>query len=321
MRVALVTSAEPGRGNRTTVDRWAEFVEGVDLAIVAPGEEPPFPPDVVDGYHAAHGGPWALELARRHRVPLVVNLGGTDLFARGVEPVLLAADRVTGAFPRFGEMLRERLGRTVTYAVVPRGVRVPAGLPVRPFAGRVLLPAGLRPVKDVLLAIDLLHRLRARGLALELRVLGPAMDAAYAAEVRARAGAHVAVGEVAPERMRDAYLAADVVWNTSLHEGGSNALLEAVAHGCAIFARDVPGNRELLEEEGAPGALFDPADLASAEAFHQALFAETAAEREARVASGQEWLRRLHDPVKEAHAIAGQWLTCAAAASRRRGPR
>jgi glycosyltransferase involved in cell wall biosynthesis len=303
VRVALVTNAEPGRGNRTTVDRWVEFVRGVDLEVVAPGADPSVAPDVVDGYHAAHGGPWALELSRRFRAPLVVNLGGTDIFAPGVEGVLLAADCVTGAFPAFGDRLRERFGRDLPYAVVPRGVRVPEALPLRPPAGRVLLPAGLRPVKDVLLAIDLLERLRERRLPLTLRILGPAMDAAYAAKVRALAGAFVSVGEAAPDEMREAYLSADVVWNTSLHEGGSNALLEAVAHGCAIFARDVPGNRELLEEEGAPGALFDPADADAAAAFHRALLSESSAARRARVAAGHAWLRRLHDPLAEAEAL------------------
>ncbi len=305
MRVALVSGAEPGRGNRTTVDRWIEFVRGAEIALVAPGEDPGFRPDVVDGYHAVHAGPWALELARLYGAPLVVNLGGTDLFAPGVEPVLLAAACVTGAFPQLGERLRERLGRQVRYATVPRGVRVPDALPLRNASGLVLLPAGLRPVKDVLLAIDLLERLRARGLKLRLRILGPAMDADYARKVRARANDVVAVDEVAPEEMREAYLGADVVWNTSLHEGGSNALLEAVAHGCAIFARDVPGNRELLEEEGASGALFDPADTDAAEAFHRALLAESAAERLARVERGHAWLRRLHDPAKEAETLLG----------------
>ena len=305
MRVALVTSAERGRGNRTTIDRWIEFVRGAEIALVAPGEDPGFEPDVVDGYHAVHGGPWALELAQRLGAPLVINLGGTDLFAPGAERVLLAAGCVTGAFPRFGERLRERFGRPLPYATVPRGVLVPDALPIRDFKGRVLLPAGLRPVKDVLLAIDLLERLRARGLRLKLRILGPAMDAEYARKVRARTSAVVTVDEAAPEEMREAYLEADVVWNTSIHEGGSNALLEAVAHGCAIFARDVPGNRELLEEEGAVGALFDPADTDAAEAFHRALLAESAAARRARVERGLSWLRRLHDPTNEAEALGG----------------
>ncbi len=278
-----------------------------EIDLVAPGEDPGFAPDLVDGYHAVHGGPWALELARRTRAPLVVNLGGTDLFAPGVERVLLAATCVTGAFPQFARTLRERFGRPLPYATVPRGVRVPEALPVRDHGARVLLPAGLRPVKDVLLAIDLLDRFRARGLPLTLRILGPAMDAEYARTVRARAGEFVTVDEVAPEAMREAYLGADVVWNTSLHEGGSNALLEAVAHGCAIFARDVPGNRELLEEEGAAGALFDPADTDAAVAFHRALLAESVAARRARVEKGLAWLRKLHNPAAEARALEGAW--------------
>ena len=316
MRVALVTSADPGRGNRTTIDRWVEFVRGAEIVIVAPGGDPGFCPDVVDGYHAVHGGPWALELARRAGAPLVINLGGTDLFAPGVERVLLAARCVTGAFPQFGERLRERFGRPLPYATVPRGVRVPDALPLRDFRGRVLLPAGLRPVKDVLLAIDLLERLRARGLPLTLRILGAAMDAEYARRVRARASPFVAVDEAAPDEMREAYLDADVVWNTSLHEGGSNALLEAVAHGCAILARDVPGNRELLTEEGAAGALFDPADTDAAEALHRALLSEGPAERRARVEHGLAWLRRLHDPATEATALVGVFHEVAGRKSR-----
>jgi glycosyltransferase involved in cell wall biosynthesis len=235
----------------------------------------------------------------------VINLGGTDLFAPGAEKAILAARVVTGAFPEFAARLRERFGRAIPYATVPRGVEVPHGLPPRRAGGRVLLPAGLRPVKDVLLAIDLLERLRARGLPLSLRILGPAMDAEYARAVRARAGEFVTVGEVAPAAMPGEYLGADVVWNTSLHEGGSNALLEAAAHGCAIFARDVPGNRELLSEEGAVGALFDPRDTDAAEAFHRALLAETESLTRARVDRGHRWLRRLHDPPSEASA----WLT------------
>jgi glycosyltransferase involved in cell wall biosynthesis len=166
-------------------------------------------------------------------------------------------------------------------------------------------------VKDVLLAIDLLHRLRARGLDLALTILGPSMDEDYARRVRERAGEFVTVAEAAPEEMDAAYLAADAVWNTSLHEGGSNALLEAVAHGCAILARDVPGNRELLGEEGAPGALFDPADFGAVEAFHRALAAETAAARRARIGRGLAWLRRLHDPVDEARALVAAWSKAA----------
>jgi len=312
VRVVLVTSAKPGRGNRTTVERWMEYVKDAEITVVAPGEDPGFKPDVVDGYHAIHGGPAAVLLAARYGVPLVINLGGTDLLActKGdavVERVLLSATRITGAFPQFGEQLRLHFARPVPFVTVPRGVRVPATLPDRAPEGRVLLPAGLRPVKDVMLAIDLLERLRERGLPLTLRILGPVMDKHYARRVRARAGEFVRVEEALPAEMGDAYFAADVVWNTSLHEGGSNALLEGVAHGCAIFARDIPGNRELLGEEGAVGTLFHADDTDAAEAFHRALLAESPSARRERVEKGLAWIRRLHDPAAEARALTTVW--------------
>jgi glycosyltransferase involved in cell wall biosynthesis len=314
VRVALVTTAEPGRGNYTTVQRWLRHVKGVEIVVVPAGTEAlGFVPHVVDGYHALHAGPTALRLAAQAGAPLVINLGGTDLQAclRGdavAEGVLLAAACVTGAFPGFGERLREHFGRPLPYAIVPRGVEIPLEAPSRaPGAGlRALLAAGLRPVKDVLLAVELAGRLRAAGLPLTLRILGPAMDEDYARRVRERAAgiSFVTVAEAAPAEMQEAYLAADVVWNTSLHEGGSNALLEAVASGCAVFARDVPGNRDLLTEAGAEGMLFDAEDTEAAVAFHRRLLAETAAERRARVERGLAWLRRLHDPAAEARALA-----------------
>jgi glycosyltransferase involved in cell wall biosynthesis len=310
LRVALVSHAQPGRGNATTVARWVENVREAEIEVLEPGAEPSARPDVVDGYHAIHGGPWALDLSRRLRVPLVLNLGGTDLLDLDRATAIPFARCVTGAFPRFGERLSAHFGRPIPYVTVPRGVRVPEALPFHAPSGRVLLPAGLRPVKDVTLGIDLLERLRARGLPLTLRILGPALDAAYARKVRARAGPFVEVGEVPPGEMVAEYLAADVVWNTSLHEGGSNALLEAVAHGCAIFARDVPGNRELLGEEGAVGTLFDPADTDAAERFHRALLAETEKFRRARVESGLRWLRRAHSPEAEVTPLLHAWRCC-----------
>jgi glycosyltransferase involved in cell wall biosynthesis len=58
--------------------------------------------------------------------------------------------------------------------------------------------------------------------------------------------------EIALEYMR----AAAGVLNTSLSEGQSGALLEAAALGTPVLARDVPGNRALLDmlEEAALGA-------------------------------------------------------------------
>jgi glycosyltransferase involved in cell wall biosynthesis len=139
-----------------------------------------------------------------------------------------------------------------------------------------LLPAGLRPVKDVLWAADAVEE-RVKVLASSstvssssspafvLAVIGPSLDAPYASLVaqkaRASYGAEGAraftqmppvARRVALEYMR----AAAGVLNTSLSEGQSGALLEAAALGTPVLARDVPGNRALLDmlEEASLGA-------------------------------------------------------------------
>ncbi|GAB4256928.1 MAG: GPMC system family 4 glycosyltransferase [Deferrisomatales bacterium] len=323
MRVALVTDAlaTPTRGNFTTVQRWLTHVRGVEVETVPADPDRILRPvpDLVHGYHARHGGLAALALARRYGCPLVVSLGGTDLYelvtrAPGSEQlraVLRGARCVTGAFPSFRDVLWAELGCQVPYAVIPRGTPV-SGVPTprRPDGTlRILLPSGLRPVKDPLLAIDLARALVRRGLPLSLRILGSVLDEGYAARVAARAAetGFVEVGQVPPERMAEAYRETDVVWNTSVHEGGANALLEAVAHGCAVFARDVPGNRELFRDGGPPGALFDPQDLDGAVAFHLRLLGESAAGRRARAQRGVAWLRAHHDPAEEARTLLAVW--------------
>jgi glycosyltransferase involved in cell wall biosynthesis len=320
VRVALVSNAlaQPTRGNHTTIQRWIRNVDGIEIVAVPADAPPEFdaPPDLVNGYHALNGGLAARRLARRYDCPLVVNLGGTDLFPcmqgdRAVADILEAADAITGAFPAFGERLAECFGRPMPYFTVPRGVPVPDLLPPhRPGETlHVLLPAGLRPVKDPMYAIDLAQRLHERGIPLDLRILGPELDGAYARRIGERAARlpYVTLGESGRDGMPAAYRRADVVWNTSLHEGGSNALLEAVAQGCAVYARDIPGNHELLREQGAPGVLFDAADIDGAERFHRALLTETEAVRAARIAAGHAWLARHHDPGAEARALERVW--------------
>jgi glycosyltransferase involved in cell wall biosynthesis len=324
MRVAVVSNAlaQPTRGNHTTIQRWIHHVDGIEIDLV-PAEamgELDAPPALVNGYHALNGGLTARRLAAHYECPLVISLGGTDLLAllhgdRVVGEILDAADAITGAFPAFGERLAECFGRPMPYSTVPRGVPVPEALPPHRVGEtlHVLQPAGLRPVKDPMYAIDLAQELKERGIPLDLRILGPALDPAYARRIRERAAglSFVTLGESDPEEMPAAYRKADVVWNTSLHEGGSNALLEAVAQGCAVYARDIPGNHELLCERGAPGTLFEPDDFDGAERFHRALLTETDATRAARIAAGHAWLKRKHDPAAEARALERVWRTTA----------
>jgi len=296
IRVLLVTSAlgPPTRGNGVTVARWRGWAEtaGLVLHAVHPdGDAPNDAFDLVHGYHAVHGGERARALAEARGLPLVVSLGGSDLYALGggsivatdwqarTANVLRASTLTTGAFPAFGRAVSEALGESLPYAWVPRGVQLPAErAPAARDADaplRVLMPAGLRPIKDPLLALELVRHLHESGLPITLDLLGPPLDDETARQVTREASAlpYVHLGLAPLDDMPRHYDAADVVWNTSLHEGGANALLEAAAHGCAVYARDVPGNRELLATS-AFGTLFDTtADdwMARALAFHAEL--------------------------------------------------
>jgi hypothetical protein len=316
--VALVSDAweEAARGNRTTIHRWLGAFRGNIVPIVA-GTVPDMDPlpDLVHGYHALRGGAPARELAARWKRPLVVSLGGTDLAALAfgtegadrVAEVLRSAACVTGAFPGFAS----HLPPGTPYRTVPRSVAAP-GTPAlgRSPDGtvRAVLPAGLRPVKDLLLAVRLTADLLERGTPLTLRILGRAVDEEYAAAVASEVARTqgVTLGTLDPAAMADAYAAADVVWNTSRHEGGANALLEGVAAGNAMFARDVLGNREFFQFGDTPGRLFR-GDLDDAAAFHAVIAAETRSERSRRRLQGWQWLRRWCAPASEERALLAAW--------------
>ena len=54
----------------------------------------------------------------------------------------------------------------------------------------------------------------------------------------------VLAGKFARSAMAPLYRGAKVYINASLHEGSSNAVLEAIAAGCPILLSDIPENRD-----------------------------------------------------------------------------
>jgi glycosyltransferase involved in cell wall biosynthesis len=285
------------------------------------------------------------------RRPTVLVFGGTDVNVdaamgdgakcRDLRRRVAAADRVVAFSRAMVDAAAPALGRDdaapwrAKIAVIPQGVALPEEAEEgsksgeeRGFVGEseslrgvlgvstntpvFLLPAGLRPVKDVLWAAAALERAADPGTqqrtprtrsggdsdsrvsqsspepfvgALEPRfvvaVMGPSLDASYAAEVRAfadeSARSRLGAFRLLPARDRATTLRfmreSAGVLNTSASEGQSGALLEAAACGVAIVARDVPGNRALLqllaeateEEEdgkarGLPAAAADPSE-------------------------------------------------------------
>lgn len=117
---------------------------------------------------------------------------------------------------------------------------------------KILLPAGLRKVKDVLHLLDAWRSLAQRIPGLEVNIVGEALDREVFEEVQQAVKQHAFLhyhGAIAWESMLAMYRDADVVINTSLEEGQPTAICEAMALGIPVIVRDNPGNRSVVTHQ------------------------------------------------------------------------
>lgn len=277
---------------------------------------------LVLGVHAFRAGRLLVDCG----VPFILVLGGTDMNIDLHRPEkrmqivqAVGQARVVVAFDN--ELKTALLGAVPVAAkktfVIPQAVMLPPGTPrfdradptvtgavalLRQKLGLavgdrlVLLPAGLRPVKDVLFAVGVFARWATAcspELRLRLRIVGPELDPEYASSVRsalaslekeslgceysqcrelrgssdetARAAddAHSAAvlycGPLDRADLVEAMAMSSAVVNTSVSEGQCNSLLEAMAVGTPVVARANTGNRALVSDE-VNGLLFDSPD-------------------------------------------------------------
>ena len=147
-----------------------------------------------------------------------------------------------------------RAARTLQ-ATGPRLERLLAALDLAPTEHLLLLPAGVRPVKDVLwaaLALAQWHRAEPR---VCLRIVGPVLDESYAVAVTkaltslgASSRAVRYCGALPRAQLHAAMAHAKVVLNTSESEGMCNSLLEAMLVGTPVLARANKGNAALITD-------------------------------------------------------------------------
>ena len=129
----------------------------------------------------------------------------------------------------------------------------------------VLLPAALRPVKNVEMPLQALGGLAGQIPHLMLVLAGGVIDSGYAARIQSMVAAApyaLWLGEVPHERMGALYARADIVLNCSHYEGMPNCLLEAMALGRPVVAVDIPGNRSLVRDKETGRLYSNAAELA-----------------------------------------------------------
>jgi glycosyltransferase involved in cell wall biosynthesis len=273
VRILAFSPFEPGAptGNSVTLRRLQKAFEArghVFGLVPVTGRSTPaevaeqaasFAPDAVHLYHGFKSGRFIDAVAGR---PVVLTLSGTDVNHCLDDPACGAvlrhaidlASRIVTYSPSIIQKLSASLpGSVPKVTLLPKGVtlgtapydlRSAAGLAAEDFV--FLLPGGIRPVKNQLLAVDGLSPLRRDCV---LVVAGPVLDASYGRRFAERASKEPWVRHlphIPPDAMAAAYRASDAVLNSSASEGLSNALMEAMACGRPILASDIPGNRDLL---------------------------------------------------------------------------
>ena len=264
------------RGNTITVRRIAEALRRLGLEVetvaYAEGDGIFIPADVTHVFHASRFARfWRRE--KGHLAPpspLVVTMTGTDvnvdLFDESGRYDVFWTLQHAAAVVLFSDEAREMLltqwsGDPSRLYVVPQGLSAFPSAPPEDCARYVppkrgftfLLPAGIRPIKNVRFAVRGLKRLRERGLDVYLVIAGPVLDPAEGERVRRAAQEErewvTYVGEVPHACMPALYAQADVVLNTSRAEGQPAALIEALHFGVPVLASNVAGNRTIVRQE------------------------------------------------------------------------
>lgn len=213
-------------------------------------------------------GPHVARVAKGLGRPFVVTFSGTDIShdlkdPGGLEVMRQVVDEASGLLVFHPSALRsvavafpEAFTRihVVWPGVEPlSGVRDRGRWGIRDDEIAFLLPAGLRGLKRPFFALDPLERLRTSHPNIRLLITGPLVEPGYDKEMEARLQGRPWVtwlGGVPREEMGSLLLSADIVLNTSISEGLSNAVTEAMSLGRPLLAADNPGNREAL---GFPG--------------------------------------------------------------------
>lgn len=216
----------------------------------------------------------ALDFKRRHPArPLIAVLTGTDIYPQfPSHPEVLTTLSASDAIVAWHEESLAQLpaefrakARTIYKSApdVPAMPAEPRHLPEPPLLVEVLVIGHLREVKDPFLAAAAVQLLPEDS---RVRIVhaGEALSAEMAEhavrEMRENRR-YSWIGGIAREKLFHLLRGASLTVNSSLAEGGANAVIESLRCGVPVLASRIPGNTGLLGRDW-PG-LFDCGDAAA----------------------------------------------------------
>lgn len=220
---------------------------------------------LIHGFHASRIGRVIKSEPDIKNVPLIITMTGTDINydIKGSEKdILLGALQVAQKIVVFNRDFKETLVKLnpelgEKTAIIPQGVVLEEGRPVKRedvgLSARnivFLLPSGLRPVKNIKIAIQMLEKVQQRYSEVRLLIIGAALDQEYSRFIESyirNLPWVVYIGEIPHEEMKNTLMLGDIVINTSLAEGQPQGALEAMSLGKPALLTAVPGNLNIIE--------------------------------------------------------------------------
>ncbi|HET7480265.1 MAG TPA: selenoneine biosynthesis selenosugar synthase SenB [Rubrobacteraceae bacterium] len=257
MKISLITPAGPKSryGNRRTAERWASFLRDLGHEVTVEETWNGEPAEVMIALHARRSHDSIARYAATHPDhPLIVALTGTDLYrdihqdADARKSLDVATRLIVLQDAGLMELdPRHRKKARVVYQSAEQICRQPP----EETSFDVCVIGHLRAEKDpfrTALASQLLPP------SSRVRVIhaGGARDGALAAEAQAHMRENPRyqwLGEVSREKVRVLLSRARLLVQSSLMEGGANAVSEALAAGLPVIASDIPGNVGMLGED------------------------------------------------------------------------
>ncbi|XP_075324613.1 glycosyltransferase 1 domain-containing protein 1 isoform X2 [Odontesthes bonariensis] len=285
MKLLFLACLSPKTGNHTTAERIRSYIESAGHTCeLRDAEEFQSPADVADllARSPPFGGAMAIHLFRAGRllldiqVPFGVIFGGTDINEdvkveqkRAVMEQVLLKARFAVAFT---DKLKEEaeiflVSQSNKIYVQPQGIQTEVNQKIcwteflRSSGVRsehvddlrvFLLVCGLRRVKDPLYLVRVFSAWHCENQRNVLMIIGPKIDPVFTAEVEAvvnrTTGVFLAQGR-SQQELHAAMTHCFAVVNSSVSEGMSAAILEAMDLRVPVLARNIPGNAAVVQHE------------------------------------------------------------------------
>ena len=243
-------------GNRVTALRWAGIFRHLGWRVFVEESWSGRRCDLLVALHARKSHSSVVRFKREHpELPVIVAGTGTDLYSDVADSgeareAFGLATRVVVLQPHAVEKLAEDVRPRAR--VIYQSVRPPEPRPERESASfQVCVIANLRPVKDAL-RTALAARLLPASSRVRVVHLGALVDE-FMAEDLARERRENArftwLGDRPRAETLEVIARSQLLVVSSRHEGGPNALSEALALGTPVLATHIPGNLGLLGDD------------------------------------------------------------------------